>query len=117
MRKIVTLLLFLASSLVWAGAPVWIDVRTPEEYAQDHLQGVDTLIPYEQIGNKIAELNLSKDTEINVYCRSGKRAGVAKQTLESLGYTKVYNRGGLNDARAYVASHPGSCQQCAQVTH
>lgn len=44
MRKIVTLLLFLASSLVWAGAPVWIDVRTPEEYAQDHLQGVDTLI-------------------------------------------------------------------------
>lgn len=115
MRKIVTLMLFLASGLVWAGAPVWIDVRTAEEYAQDHMAGVDKLIPYEQIGSKIAELNLNKDTEINLYCRSGKRAGIAKQTLENLGYTKVYNRGGLNDARAYVAQHPESCLLCTKA--
>jgi phage shock protein E len=32
-----------------------------------------------------------------VFCRSGRRAGKAKETLEQLGYTKVLNAGGLED--------------------
>src|SRR5690606_12812203 len=103
MKKIVTLMLLLASSLAWSLEGVWIDVRTEAEYVQDHLEGVDRLIPYEQIGSKIGELNLAKDTEINLYCRSGKRAEAARQALLKLGYSKVINHGGLDDARAFVA--------------
>jgi phage shock protein E len=34
-----------------------------------------------------------------VFCRSGRRAGKAKEVLEQMGYTKVLNAGGLNDLR------------------
>ena len=41
----------------------------------------------------------SKDDEINLYCRSGNRAGQAKLILEAAGFTKVNNMGGIGDAR------------------
>lgn len=72
---------------------VWIDVRTPEEYAAGHLRNAKN-IPHDQIGQQIAAHIPNKDTPINLYCRSGRRAETAKQVLESMGYTNVQNRGG-----------------------
>jgi len=41
---------------------------------------------------------LDKDTEIRVYCRSGRRAGIALAALEEMGYTNATNVGGIGDA-------------------
>lgn len=69
---------------------VVIDVRTQEEYDAGHIKSA-TLIPYDQISQKIGELDLNKDQTIVVYCRSGNRAGKAKDTLQSMGYDNVIN--------------------------
>lgn len=77
---------------------VWIDVRSEAEYQADHIEGV-ALIPHSQIGEEVGRLNLDKATPIKLFCRSGNRAGVAKTTLENLGYTNVENVGSIGDAR------------------
>jgi len=77
---------------------VWIDARTAEEFAEGHLQGA-VLIPYDTIKSGISALGLEKDQPINVYCRSGRRSGIAAQELQKLGYTRVTNVGGLDDAQ------------------
>ena len=74
--------------------PVWIDVREADEFAGPHYEGAIN-ISYEVIADKIGELDLAKDADIRVYCRSGRRSGVAKQVLNSMGYTNVTNEGGL----------------------
>jgi phage shock protein E len=74
----------------------WIDTRTPEEYQAGHLPGA-VLIPYEVIGDRIGEVTNDKNADIRVYCRSGRRSGVAKDTLEALGFTRVTNEGGYED--------------------
>ena len=81
---------------------VWIDVRTAEEYAEGHLQQA-ALIPYDVIEKGVADLELSKDAPIYLYCRSGNRAGKAKSVLEAQHYTHVVNVGGLEDARSLAA--------------
>lgn len=77
---------------------VWIDVRTVEEYNEDHIDG-DLNIPLQVIDVDEFASMFSKDAEINLYCRSGNRAGQAKQILEAAGFTNVNNRGGIGDAR------------------
>jgi phage shock protein E len=83
-------------SLAWkrirAGAML-VDVRTPEEYSQGHLQD-SVNIPYDQLAARVNEIDQDKDRDIVVYCRSGRRSSLAKRTLESLGYTNVLNAGG-----------------------
>lgn len=77
-------------------APIWIDVRTPEEYAGGfYLSAIN--IPHEIIANKIAEVTADKDADIRVYCRTGRRSGVAMDVLKKMGYTKVINEGGYED--------------------
>jgi len=82
-----------------ASGVTWIDVRTPEEFSQKHVPEAVN-IPYDQIGTEIATLGLEKDQVIYLYCHSGRRAGLAKETLDSLGYTRVVNIGGLDEALA-----------------
>lgn len=74
----------------------WIDVRTPEEFAQGHMGGAIN-IPYEEIGSQISAVARDVDSDIRVYCRSGRRSGVAKDTLNGLGYANVINEGGYED--------------------
>lgn len=78
---------------------VLIDVRTPSEYAQGHLEQ-SHLLPYEQVGTGISSLTEDKSQLIYVYCRSGRRSDIAKSTLESLGYTNVHNLGGYEQLKA-----------------
>ena len=82
---------------VKAGA-LLIDVRTPKEFTAGHMEGAEN-IPHETIGNKISELTTDKSKDIVLYCQSGRRAGLAMNTLKSLGYEHVINAGGYDDIK------------------
>lgn len=71
---------------------LWIDVRTPAEFAQGHLQGAIN-IPLDEIARQIASHAPDKDTPIALYCHSGRRSGLARQILQGMGYTAVSNQG------------------------
>lgn len=81
-----------------------IDVRSAEEYREGHIREA-VHIPYEQIADRITTIVPDRDTRIILYCRSGRRAGIAEQALRKLGYTHIENKGGLEDMRraGYVA--------------
>jgi phage shock protein E len=74
-----------------------IDVRTTLEWNMGHLDGA-ILIPYKQIGEKIGAVAPDKSQRIYVYCRTGHRAQIAKETLEKLGYKDIVNLGSRDDA-------------------
>jgi phage shock protein E len=71
-----------------------VDVRTKGEFDKQHLDGA-ILIPYDQIHERTSELGDDKNRPIMLYCRSGRRSGIAAKTLRELGYTQVLNGGGL----------------------
>ncbi len=71
-----------------------LDVRTQQEYDEEHIEGA-MLIPNAELAQR-AEAELpNKDMLIIVYCRSGGRSAMAAQTLLGLGYTNVYDIGGI----------------------
>lgn len=75
---------------------IWIDVRSDAEFNSGHLDGAVN-IPHEVIGDKISDLVKDKHAPIHLYCRSGRRAEIAKTTLTNMGYTNVVNHGGYDD--------------------
>ncbi len=88
--------LSLACLPVFASEVVWIDVRSEAEYEKGHLsQAIN--IPHTEIAERINAVSLEKDAEIKLYCGSGRRAGIAQETLEGMGYTHVSNEGGYKD--------------------
>jgi len=71
---------------------VLLDVRTPEEYAEIHLEGARLLPVQELSAGTLAEIGLgedAKDKEIIIYCRSGARSKTAYDIMKSLGYTNI----------------------------
>ena len=78
---------------------VLLDVRSAQEYAADHVAGAVN-IPHDVVRERISEYVPGQATTIYVYCRSGKRAGVALEALVAAGYATVVNLGGLEQARA-----------------
>jgi len=86
-------------ALVGGGVTV-IDVRTPEEFADGHLDGATLIDFYDaDFAEQIAEL--PADQEYLVYCRSGNRSGQAVQIMEGLGFDQVYDLdGGVVDYAA-----------------
>ncbi|HOT61755.1 MAG TPA: rhodanese-like domain-containing protein [Treponemataceae bacterium] len=84
-----------ARELLSAGA-IALDVRTADEYADGHLPAA-VLLPYDEITAASAARTLpSLDTPAVVYCRSGRRSAIAVASLRRLGYTRVYDLGGIN---------------------
>ena len=81
-------------------AAIWIDVRTPAEYAGGHIENAVN-IPYNEITERISEVTTNKARSIYLYCGSGRRAGIARKTLQDLGYTDVTNAGGYKDLLAH----------------
>ncbi|MEO2267030.1 rhodanese-like domain-containing protein [Pseudoalteromonas sp. YIC-656] len=65
-----------------------LDVRSSEEYQQGHIKGAIN-ISFDVISEHAAKLD--KEQPIVVYCRSGRRAGIAIETLQQLGFTKLYH--------------------------
>ena len=81
---------------VGAGAIV-LDVREQEEYDQGHIPGA-VLLPVGEITQESAAAAVpEKDTVVLVYCRSGNRSKAAANELVQLGYTQVYEFGGIQD--------------------
>lgn len=74
---------------------VILDVRTQEEYDEGHIPDA-ICIPNETIGDKRPEELKDLDQMIFVYCRSGRRSKEASQKLADMGYTRVYEFGGIN---------------------
>ena len=69
------------------GSEVFVlDVRTPKEFAEGHVPGAVN-IPYDQVASRLGEI--PKDDEIVLYCHSGRRAGLAAETLAANGYTQL----------------------------
>jgi rhodanese-related sulfurtransferase len=77
-----------ARKLVAAGVVV-VDVRTPEEFQGGHVPGARN-IPFDQIGSRVAEIG-PPSTPVLLYCRSGRRSGIAAETLRAKGFTQIYD--------------------------
>lgn len=77
---------------------VFVDVRTPAEYARSHVVGA-TLIPLPEVGDRWKELRAQRNKRMLVYCRTGSRSRVATRLLRSKGFTKAENAGGLGGLR------------------
>lgn len=70
--------------------PFILDVRTPQEYQQIHIQGT-TLIPIQQLQARIAELESKKHEDVFLYCATGNRSTVAARILANRGFKRIYN--------------------------
>ena len=73
-----------------------IDVRRQDEFETGHIPGA-VCIPNESIGTEQPEELPDLDQIILVYCRSGNRSKQAAQKLFDMGYTNVYEFGGIID--------------------
>lgn len=90
-----------------ASAPL-LDVRTPKEFAQGHLEGavnVDVLGP--DFRQQIAAMDLPADAPVYLYCRSGNRSGQAAEILTEAGHAGAVNVGGFDALRAAGAEVSG----------
>lgn len=76
---------------------VVLDVREQDEYDAGHIPGA-VLLPVGTINEETAASAIpEKDTVVLVYCRSGNRSKTASQALADLGYTQIYEFGGIKD--------------------
>ena len=76
---------------------VILDVREKDEYDAGHIPGA-VLLPVGTINEETAASAIpEKDTVVLVYCRSGNRSKTASQVLADLGYTQIYEFGGIKD--------------------
>ena len=89
-----------AESLTPAQAADWlkqnpqgqlIDVRTPEEYAPEHIKGAK-LIPVQELESRLPEIK--KDKPVLLYCHSGRRSTQAFQLLKDKGFTNLFQIAG-----------------------
>ena len=80
---------------------ILIDVRSPSEYSANHIEGAIN-IDVNEILSLNGELgynnkNISKNTVLILYCRSGNRSLQAANKLIELGYTNVYDLGSIDN--------------------
>jgi phage shock protein E len=78
-------------------APLVIDVRTEAEWNEGHVEGA-VLIPYDRIEEGITAVAPDKNSKIHLYCRSGRRTGIAIETLKKAGYQNLINLGTVEEA-------------------
>ncbi len=80
------------------GAPhMLLDVRLPDEFASGHIAG-SVNIPVQVLAQRLEEL--PRDRPIVIYCRSGNRSAQAARMLAEVGFTDLYDLGGVIDWRA-----------------
>lgn len=75
---------------------ILLDVRTAEEHAAGHIKG-SIVIPVDNIAAEAATKLADKNAVIFVYCHSGRRSAIAAAELVKLGYTHVFDLGGIID--------------------
>jgi rhodanese-related sulfurtransferase len=81
------------SSKVTEAGVITLDVRTPGEFNEGHIEGA-LLVDFQSgnFENEIASLDKSKTYA--VYCRSGNRSGQAVKVMRDAGFTDLYNLDG-----------------------
>ena len=78
----------LAALLEGKDAPLLLDVRTPEEFAQGHVPGA-TLVPVQELESRLRELEPYKQRGVVAYCEVGGRASKAAELLRERGFANV----------------------------
>lgn len=78
----------LAGRLQAPNPPLVVDVRTPAEFLEGHIAGAIN-IAHDEIAARWPALNIARNEEFIVYCGTGRRAGLAQQALEALGYMRT----------------------------
>ena len=72
-----------------------VDVRRPDEFAEGHIEGAIN-VPNEGITDEMPEELPDKDQLLLIYCRTGRRSKEASEKLAKIGYTNVYEFGGIS---------------------
>lgn len=85
----------IAHALIEKQAAVVIDVRTPEEYAYEHIHGAYNLELEGLANNPKLEILKQANVPVLLYCRSGRRSGMAAELLRSRGIEQSFNFGGV----------------------
>jgi phage shock protein E len=101
----------LAAQLEQGTAPVLLDVRSPEEFADGHIPGAIN-IPYDELPGRLSEISEYRDAELVVYCRTGRRAKIAEATLREAGFRQVADLDGHMSewtAARYPVTDPQPC--------
>jgi rhodanese-related sulfurtransferase len=118
--KIVTLLVVAAwlgmacSTAALAGAadqPVVVDVRTADEFAQNHLVGAMNL-DFKAVDFSEQIQKLDKSGSYRLYCRTGNRSAQAAELMKTLGFGDVQSVGGLQEAAAKLQLQCTAKQGC-----
>jgi len=74
---------------------VLIDVRTPEEFAQEHAKDSINVQPH-QLGDDLDAKKPYMDHKVYVMCLTAQRAAMAAKTMKNLGFNNVsVVKGGL----------------------
>lgn len=76
-----------------------VDTREPFEYAASHVEGAINVPPMEFMTGKVPEalVDVPKDEEVILYCRSGQRSNTCSMILRQHGFTNLVN--GTNEMR------------------
>lgn len=77
-----------------------LDVRSPEEFKENHLAGAVMINFYDDdFKSQVAKLNKTKP--VFVYCAGGVRSGKASKLMSEMGFTAIYNlEGGIKAWKA-----------------
>ena len=85
-----------AKVMMYTQDVIILDVREQSEYDAGHIPGA-ILLPVGTITKEsAAAVILELDSVVLVYCRSGNRSKTASKVLVELGYTNIYEFGGIN---------------------
>ena len=88
-----------SASNVDVASATLIDVRTPAEFAEGHLEGA-TNINLQSSDFTAQVSQLPKDAQYVVYCRSGNRSAQAIDQMTALGFTSLLDAGSVSEAAA-----------------
>ena len=80
-----------------------VDVRRPDEFAEGHIAGAVN-VPNETIEDEAPDALPDKEQTLFIYCRSGNRSKEASQKLADMGYTNVYEFGGINTWKGEIVT-------------
>lgn len=78
---------------------LYVDVRTPEEFASGHVAGAVN-IPHDQMEARWREIAAHQGDSVVVYCRTGRRSGLAIDVLREKGFARLENGGGFDQLAA-----------------
>jgi rhodanese-related sulfurtransferase len=79
-----------AFNMIRNSEPLILDVRTPVEYKQGHIEN-SVLIPVQQLQSRLKELDAYKSHDILIYCATGNRSTVASKMLIDSGFESIIN--------------------------